>query len=136
MDCLDIHPAFVCGACVYQSFLNGFVGVLQFHIFTHQSDAYFTFGILQAPQEFLPFAQFRLGEILNLEFTDRQLVQMLFVQIERYLVDTPRIDALDYVSGLDITEERDLATEIRCKGLFGPAYDHIGFDATLLKHLH
>ena len=135
MDRLDVDFAFIGRTRVYQSFLNGLVGVLQLHIFAHQADRDFVFRIFQALQELLPFAQFRLGKVLDLELANGQFVEMLLVHIERHLVDAPRVDALDHVAGPYVAEQRDLAPQLGRERLLRAAHDHVGLDAALLQHL-
>ena len=123
------------GAGVHEGFQDGFVGILQFDVFSYERDVYAVFGMLKAVQEFLPLGQLGLREVLDLELANGQFVEMLLVHIERHLVDAPRVDALDHVAGPYVAEQRDLAPQLGRERLLRAAHDHVGLDAALLQHL-
>ena len=46
VDGQHLHLGFIHGAGVNKCFQDGFVGILQFHVFTNQADGYFGLGVL------------------------------------------------------------------------------------------
>ena len=61
---------------------------------------------------------------------------MLFMHIERHLIDAPGIDALDDVARFDIAEQGYFAAQLRRKRMLCAANDHVGLDTTLLEGLY
>ena len=118
-----------------EGFLDGLVRILQLDILTDKDNLNLVLRVLNPVEESLPPAQFRRSEIVNLEFADGELVQMLLVHVERNLINAPGIDALDDMAGADVAEQGDLALKFRRQGMLGTADDDVRFDSTLLKHL-
>ena len=130
-----VDLAVVGGTGMYESLLDRLVRILQFHILADKGDIDFVFGIPQAFQKFFPFAQVGLIEIVNPELADGQLVEVLFMHIQRHLVDAPGVDALDDVTGTHIAEEGDFAPEFGTQRVLGTAHYDVRLDSAVLKGL-
>ena len=61
---------------------------------------------------------------------------MLGMHVQRYLIDAPGIDALDYVTGLYVAEQSHLAAQFIRERMLGAADNHIGLHSGLLQHLY
>ena len=61
---------------------------------------------------------------------------MFLMHIERHLIDAPRINALNYMTGLDVAEQSNFSAQVIGQWMFCSAYYHIGLDTGLLQHLY
>ena len=121
---------------MHKGLQDGFVRVLQFHIFAHQDDVHFVGRVFDPFQEFFPAGEVGRCKIIDLQLADGQFVQMLLVHVEGNLVDAPGIDALDDVAGTDIAEKGNLAAQFRRQRVFRAAHDDIRPHTALLEGLH
>ncbi len=68
--------------------------------------------MLETIQELLQQSQVWLIEVLNTQFAYNQLIQMLCMHIQWYLVYAPCIDALNHVAGLYVAEQGHLTAQL------------------------
>ena len=137
MYAFHVHLAVVGSAGVNERLLDGLVGILQFHVFTHHGDGYFVLRILEALQESLQHFEIRFGcAVGDFHLVHDQGVQTFVFHVERDLIDAPGIDGLDDVPGAYVAELGNLLAEFGCKGFLRPADYDVGMHTCGLEFLY
>lgn len=129
---MQVQFSVVVGGSLKERFVDGFVGVRQLYIFAYQSDMYRFRGIFHPFQERFP--RFHLGSrpYGHSHFFQNDLVQMLFLHIQRNLIDGGYVDGLYYCCRIYVTEQCHLFTYIGRNFMFCTQHQNIGLDTHLL----
>ncbi len=96
--------AFVGCSGMYERLQYGLVGVLKFDVFPDKGYVHFCLWVLELFKEFVPRAHVRLCEILYFQMPYHEFVKMLFMHVQRHLIDAPGVYRLYDVARLYIAE--------------------------------
>ena len=86
---IEFKFAVVVGTCMHQRLNNRFVGIGQLHIFSHNGNAHFVFGIFEFFNKSAPFVHvgmWRFGQI-EAHFSQCHLVELFKLHIQRYAIN-------------------------------------------------
>ena len=117
---------------MHEGLCDALVCVFVLRVFSADADGDLPCGVLDPFHEFLPVAEVRprAGEI---ELLQDELVDLLFGEHERHLVDGRDIAAVDDAFGLDVGKERDFFPDVVGERPVGPADQHVGLNSELEK---
>ena len=119
-----------------QSFVDGFVRVLERDIFAHNRDIHFFSRVLY-PLDYLLFPFFQAAFTrLQLELFHYQFVQPLPAEDNGHLVDGIHIQGHDDLFLVNIAEKRYFLPGLLAERLFGPAQQDIGLYTDLPQLAH
>lgn len=129
----DVHFAVIGCASVGECLVDALVGVLEFDVFAHNTDAHVVGGVNDALDEVAPLAEIGLlrGEV---ELLAHNVVKTLFVQFQRHLIDAV-FDVADLDDVLDghVAKEGDLFTHVLIQWMLSAAEDDVGGDPDLTQ---
>ena len=129
LDVTDVDLHVVVDARVKQGLHDAQVGILDSRIFAHHGDLHFPGRIGEGADELLPVREVRLLRRLQPQPSQDELVETLFGEIKRHLVDRIRIQGLDYRIAGNVAEESDLVADLAAQIELGTTDDGIRLDA-------
>src|SRR6267143_7135848 len=127
---LDPYAGLVGDAAVHQRFMNALVAVSQRRVLADDRDA----DLLRWLEGFIDHRRPRAEVgLFRLEVQPRAhfLIESLFVQLERDLVDRLHVGTLDHAAEIDVAELRDLALQIFRERSLGAANENVRLDSDL-----
>ena len=129
VDAADVDLAVVGNAAVRDGFVDGFVGVLQFDVFSDDADGDFAGGVFYAADDLLPDVLLRAG-FFDAEEFDHEIVNAFFLEFEGEFVDGVDVGAADDGFDGDVAEEGDFFAEADVERMTVAAADEdVGLDA-------
>ena len=128
VDPVDLDPAAVLEPRVAQRLDHGEVGVLELHVLPDERDLHRLRGLVGALDELLPAREMRLPG-LEPEVVDDEVVDLLFAEVQRDLVDVVDIAGRDHCGLREAREQGDLAADLLGQRALGAADHHVGRDA-------
>ncbi len=126
----------IIGSCLEKSFVYWFICILQFHIFSHQSDGHGIACTVNLVQEFKPRLHVGFWGRLDSGFTQYNVIKMLLMHLDRNLIDGGDIGRLNHGVGRHIAELRDFLAHIGWDVMLSAQHKNVGLYTHLLKLLH
>ena len=128
VDFVDLHLAIVGDASMDDGFVNRFVGVVEFDVFTHYAESDPVARGRQFADDLLPMSHVRRRR-LKIEMPADQFVHALPLQDERHFVDR-MVDVLFLDDRLerDVAEQRYFMPQVLFDRTFGTANHDVGSD--------
>ena len=117
-------------------FIYRLVCILQFNVFTHDSDSDFVFCVFHHLQEVQPRSHVRFTIRRDTHFAENDFVHVLLVHFQRHLIDGRHVNRLHYSVRSHVTEQCDFATHFRSNIFFRSENKDIRLDTNFLELLH
>ena len=108
MEQMQIQFMMIVNSGLQQRLVDRLISVLQFHVFTYQTDLHRIRSRALQGKEFLPRLQLRSRADFHTDLTQDHLVHLLALQYQRNLVDRRYVDRLDHGILGHVTEQRHL----------------------------
>lgn len=132
VDVADADFLSAVGGGLEERLVDGLVGVLEFDVFSYESDGHGVGGRVHAGEEFVPRAHVGLSRWFYAGFTHHDLVEMLTVHQHRDLIDGGCVGTLHHGVGGHVAELGDLFLHRGGDVVLGAEHEHIGLNAELL----
>ena len=132
VDPQDAQLAAVVDGRVLEGLPDRQVGLVELHVLADQRDGDRLVTGVDALDQRAPLGRGRArrGEA---ELAHHELVEPLFVHVQRHLVDVVDVARRHDGLGLDVAEEGDLVADAAAERLFGARHDDVGLDADLAQ---
>src|SRR4029453_9361560 len=131
----DIDADVVADAAVYERFVNALVAVDELRVLPHHGNANPVTWRDHAIDHRTPGREIRRLS-LELETLHHPLVESLFVEADRDLIDRRHVATLDHGSELHVAEQRDLAFDILAQRTLRATDENIGLNSDLHELAH
>ena len=114
---------------------NGFIGILEFDVFTDEADADLGLRVFEFVQEGFPCTQFRLMPHGQPHFPQTDHIELFAHHGQRHFVDGRCISCFDDGFLLYVAEQCDLTADLRAQGMLCPADNDIRIHSVLTHQL-
>ena len=109
MEQMQIQFAIIINRSLQKRFINGFIRILQFHIFADQSNLH-NLGRIRLPlQKLTPSLHLRCRTDLQTNLPQNHFVHLLTLQHQRHLINRRDVDGLNHRILRHVTKQSDLA---------------------------
>src|SRR6266849_2918494 len=136
IDVDDAHLEVVRDPAVNQRFVERFVRVAELHVLPDEPDPYLILGMPHLAHDLFPLRERADFLVREVQLVEKNLVEPLARESQRYLVDELDVECGDDRLFLDVAEERDLLLHVFGNHALGAAQQDVGLDADLAQLLH